>query len=260
MNVELDGVTVVLDGATIIEEIALTAGSGTVTGLIGPNGSGKSTLLRCVYRALRPRAGAVHVGEEDVWALGARRAGLRTAVVTQDHDTDHDFSVTEIVAMGRTPHKRLLDRDTTGDATIVADALERVEMSWAAQRRFVTLSGGERQRVLVARALAQQAPVLLLDEPTNHLDIGAQLKLLELVRGLDLTTVAALHDLNHAVAVCDRLVLLCRGRVEAAGPPAGVLTAERVQRVFGVRSAVVDNPLTGRPLLVTALPAVEELG
>ena len=254
MNVDVHGVSVTLGGTTIVDRADLAVAAGTVTGLIGPNGAGKSTLLRCLYRALRPTAGAVHVGGDDLWRLTARQAGRRTAVVTQDHDLDNDFAVTEIVAMGRTPHKGILDRDTTTDRAIVADALSRVRLDRFAHRRFATLSGGERQRALLARALAQQAPVLLLDEPTNHLDIGAQLELLDLVRGLGLTTIAALHDLDHATAYCDQLVLLHHGSVIATGPPTEVLTADRVQHVFGVRSAVVPHPLTGRPMFVTAPP------
>jgi len=252
MRVLIDGVSVVIDDTTILGGVDLVAEASTVTGVIGPNGSGKSTLLRCVYRALRPTTGAVHIGPDDVWKSSARKAGLRTAVVAQDHDLDNDYSVHEIVTMGRTPHKGMLDRETTTDRAIVDDALERVHMSWAAHRVFATLSGGERQRALVARALAQEAPVLLLDEPTNHLDIGAQLELLDLVRQLGLTTIAALHDLNHATAYCDRLVLLHAGRAVAAGTPAEVLDVDRVAEVFGVRSAVVPHPLTGRPHFVTA--------
>jgi len=252
MRISVRGVSVVLDGNQIVGDADLTVEPGTVTGLVGPNGSGKSTLLRCVYRALRPAAGTVHIGPDDVWRQNARTAGRRTAVVAQDHDLDNDFSVEETVAMGRLPHKRLLERDTGADHDIVHTALSRVGMGWAAHRVFAHLSGGERQRVLVARALAQQTPVLLLDEPTNHLDIGAQLDLLDLVRGLGLTTIAALHDLDHATAYCDQLVLIHDGRVVTAGTPGDVLTADRVAEVFGVRSAVIAHPITGRPHLVTA--------
>jgi iron complex transport system ATP-binding protein len=259
MKVEAGGVSVRIDDTTILDAVGLTAEPAAITGLIGPNGSGKSTFLRCVYRALKPTSGTIHIGQDDVWRTSARQAGLRTAVVAQDHDLDNGYSVLEIVTMGRNPHKGMLDRETGADRKIVEDALNRVSMDWAAQRVFATLSGGERQRVLVARALTQEAPVLLLDEPTNHLDIGAQHELLDLVKSLGLTTIAALHDLDHATTYCDRLVLLQRGRVVAAGTPAEVLTAERVAEVFGVRSAVVPHPLTGRPHFVTASPASADL-
>jgi iron complex transport system ATP-binding protein len=252
MRVDLFGVSVTIDDTPILGDTHLSADTGTITGLIGPNGSGKSTLLRCVYRALRPVAGTVRIGPDDVWRTSARQAGRRTAVVTQDHDLDNDFSVRETVAMGRLPHKGFLERDTTTDHDIVHSALSRVGMAWAGNRVFARLSGGERQRVLVARALAQQSPVLLLDEPTNHLDVGAQLDLLDLVRELGLTTIAALHDLDHATAYCDQLVLLNAGRVVTTGPPRQVLTPDRVMEVFGVRSTIITHPLTGRPHFVTA--------
>ncbi|MFD9701402.1 ABC transporter ATP-binding protein [Lentzea sp. NPDC059081] len=252
MKVVADGVHVRIGDAVILGSAGFEAEPGRMTGIIGPNGSGKSTLLRCLYRALKPTRGSVYIGQDDVWRSSARQAGLRTAVVAQDHDLDNDYSVLEVVAMGRNPHKRLLDRETTADEQIIADALDRVRMTWAADRIFATLSGGERQRVLVARALTQQAPVLLLDEPTNHLDVGAQLELLDLVRELGLTTVAALHDLDHATTYCDRLILVHDGNVITSGPPDEVLTPSRVAEVFGVESAIVAHPLTGRPHFVTA--------
>nr|WP_042188897.1 ABC transporter ATP-binding protein [Kibdelosporangium sp. MJ126-NF4]CEL18529.1 ABC transporter (iron.B12.siderophore.hemin), ATP-binding component [Kibdelosporangium sp. MJ126-NF4]CTQ98013.1 ABC transporter (iron.B12.siderophore.hemin), ATP-binding component [Kibdelosporangium sp. MJ126-NF4] len=258
MRIEVSGIGVVIDDSTILSSASLTVPRSSVTGLIGPNGSGKSTLLRCVYRALRPSTGSVLIGDEDVWRTPARRAGKRTAVVSQDHDLDNDFSVTEVVAMGRIPHKGILDRESTADREIVRSALDQVSMRWAGNRIFASLSGGERQRVLVARAIAQQAPVLLLDEPTNHLDVGAQLELLDLVTGLDLTIIAALHDLDLAAAYCDQLVLLRSGTVVAAGSAVDVLDADRVAEVFGVRSTIVPHPLTGRPHFVTALAGREQ--
>ncbi|MBX7270054.1 ABC transporter ATP-binding protein [Micromonospora sp. Llam7] len=257
MRVTATGVSVAIDGTTILDDVSFTAADGRVTGLIGPNGSGKSTLLRCLYRIIRPQQGAVHIGEHDVWQVPARRAGQLRAVVAQDQELDNEYSVRDIVAMGRIPHQGLLERESTADRTIVDEALARARLEWAEDRRFVGLSGGERQRVLLARALAQNAPVLLLDEPTNHLDIGAQLELLELIRELGLTTVAALHDLDHAMSYCDAVVLLHHGRVVAADDPVTVLTPERLADVFGVRGAMTTHPLTGRPHLVFAAPRSE---
>lgn len=252
MNVTVAGLSVILENQQILSNITLQVAEGELLGLVGPNGSGKSTLLRCLYRALRPAKGHVTFGDDDVWKLKAKQAGRRCSVVTQDHDLDHDYSVYEIVAMGRTPHKGLLDRDTADDRHIIDVALKRTGMDWSASRVFATLSGGERQRVLLARALTQQTPVLILDEPTNHLDVGAQLELLSLVRDLGLTTIAALHDLDHATAYCDQLVLLDHGCVVTVGKPEDVLSARRVREVFGVRSMITRHPLTGRPHFVTA--------
>ncbi|MEC3954114.1 ABC transporter ATP-binding protein [Nocardia sp. CDC153] len=254
MRITVSSLEVTIDAVPILGGVDLDLTPGSFTGLAGPNGSGKSTLLRCLYRALRPNSGVVRMDSADVWNSGARQAGRRTAVVGQDHGLDHGYSVLEMVAMGRIPHQGAFARDNAADGEIVRTALERVGLGWAAGRVFASLSGGERQRALLARALAQQTPVLLLDELTNHLDLGAQLELLELVRELGLTTVAALHDLDHALAYCDHLVLLDKGTVVASGPPARTLTPERVAAIFGVRSAIVAHPLTGRPHLVTAPP------
>jgi len=215
-------------------------------GLIGPNGSGKSTLLRAIYRLLKPAAGRISLGGDDVWLLSARESARRTGVVVQEAPVDFEFSVREIVAMGRTPHKGLLARDTNDDDRIIADALAHVGMRSFAERSYATLSGGEKQRVLVARALAQQPRFLVLDEPTNHLDIHYQLELLDLVRGLGVTTLVTLHDLNLAAAYCQRLYLLQEGRIVASGIPEAVLTPERVRDVFQVEAICGRHPATGR--------------
>jgi iron complex transport system ATP-binding protein len=252
MRLTLDGVGVSLDARPIVADVDLVVEPGELVALIGPNGSGKSTLLRTVYRALRPDTGAVRLDDDDVWRMRAREAGRRRAVVTQHQQSSTDFRVSEMVAMGRGPHLGLLDRERTRDRDLVADALQRVDMTWAADRLFSTLSGGERQRVLLARALAQQAPLVLLDEPTNHLDVRAQLDLLGLVRGLGVTVLAALHDLDQAAAHADRVAVLEHGRLVATGSPTGVLTPELIERVFGVRAHVGPHPLTGRPHIAVA--------
>ncbi len=256
MRLDIVGVHVELDSVPILHDVHLTAESGEFVALIGPNGSGKSTLLRTVYRALRPSAGAVHLDGDDLWRMRTREAARRRAVLPQSGDLDAELSVTEVVATGRTPHKRLLDRENDADRATIATALERVNMDWAADRLLSTLSGGERQRVLVARALAQEAPLLVLDEPTNHLDVRARLDLLDLIRELGLTLLAALHDLDHATAYGDRVAVLKEGRVVAAGPPAEVLTPELIEDVFGVRAHIGSHPITGRPhISVASLPS-----
>ncbi|GAA3384073.1 ABC transporter ATP-binding protein [Cryptosporangium minutisporangium] len=249
MRVHADGVAVEIAGTTIVADAVLSAEPGTLVGLLGPNGSGKTTLLRTVYRALRPNAGSVHVGDDDVWHLNARDAARRTAVVVQDDPTDFEFTVREVVELGRVPHQGLLDRHTSVDDEIVDSALTTAGVVHFADRLVSTLSGGERQRVFVARALAQQTPVLVLDEPTNHLDIRAQIELLELLRGLGVTVVAALHDLNLAATYCDTLYVLKSGRVVASGPVADVLVPDLVRDVYGVSAVVLPNPITGRPTL-----------
>jgi iron complex transport system ATP-binding protein len=253
VKLTVHGVGVRIEDHDILQSVSLALRPGTFHGLVGPNGSGKSTLLRCIYRALRPTVGAVMIGDDDLWGdLDARQAARRRAVVTQDHPLDLDFSSRDVVAMGRAPHKRLFERDSRRDAEIVDRALDTVGMAWAADRIVTTLSGGERQRVMLARALAQEAPVLVLDEPTNHLDIRAQLELLEMIHALGLTTIAALHDLDHAASLCDEVTILNAGQVVATGPPAEVLTVERLRDAFGVRAHIGLHPLTGRPHIAVA--------
>ena len=246
MDIAVSQVGVAIDRVPIIAGVDLTVRPGEFVGIIGPNGSGKSTLLRTLYRALRPSAGVVTMASEDVWAGSARAAARRTAVVAQETPSDFDFSVTEVVLMGRTPHKGMLSGDSLADWDIAATALERVGLIDKATRVYASLSGGEKQRVLLARALAQQTEVMVLDEPTNHLDIRAQLDLLELVRDLGLTTIAALHDLNLAAAYCDRLLVMSSGSLIATGETADVLTPELLATVFGVRAIPGVHPITGR--------------
>jgi iron complex transport system ATP-binding protein len=252
MRLDIADISVRIDSRPIVTAAALTAEPGELVALIGPNGSGKSTLLRTVYRALRPTTGVVSLNGEDLWRMPAREAARRRAVVTQHGDLAAEFSVTEVVTTGRTPHKRPLDREKDTDRAVVAQSLERVGMDWAEDRLMSTLSGGERQRVLLARALAQQAPLLVLDEPTNHLDVRAQMDLLDLIRSLGLTLLAALHDLDHAAAYADRVVVLQHGRVVANGPPLEVLTPEFIAQVFGVRAHIGTHPITGRPHIAIA--------
>ena len=252
MKLEVNEVAVAIASRRIVNEVSLEVAPGEIVGLIGPNGSGKSTLLRAVYRLLKPVAGYVQLGGDDVWRLNAREAARRTAVVVQETPSDFDFTVGEVVEMGRTPHKGLLEADNARDAQIVQDALARVNMADFVARSFNTLSGGEKQRVLVARALAQEPKLLVLDEPTNHLDIRYQLEILNLVRELGITTLVTLHDLNLAAAYCHRLYLLANGRIVMAGIPDVVLTPQWVRDVYGVATTCIPHPTTGRLLLAFA--------
>ena len=227
------------------KEVSLKVEPGEIVGLIGPNGSGKSTLLRSVYRMLKPVSGLVHLGDDDVWQLSAKASAQRTGVVVQESSSEFEFTVAEVVAMGRTPHKKPFQRDTATDTDVCHDALERVSMTAFSQRLFSTLSGGEKQRVLVARALAQEPKLLVLDEPTNHLDIHYQLELLELIKSLGITTLVTLHDLNLAANYCQRLYLLSSGQIVASGETHKVLTPEQLRETFGVEAAPYTHPVTG---------------
>lgn len=258
MRLDIEGLTVEVAGARLVEDITLRADTGRVVGLVGPNGSGKSTLLRCVYRALRPAAGTVRLDGDDLAAMDPRAGARRLAALPQESAAEFDFTAAEVVAMGRLPHRRggravVGGRTSAADAAVCADALARVGAAHLAERGFRALSGGEKQRVLIARALAQQPEVLVLDEPTNHLDIAHQLAVLSLVRDSGLTVLAALHDLNLAAAHCDLLYVIDHGRIVAAGPPHDVLTPHLLAEVFGVRAHRVRHPETGAVQLLFAL-------
>ncbi|MCC9738998.1 ABC transporter ATP-binding protein [Streptomyces sp. MNU89] len=254
----IDTVTLTAGAHRLVEDVSLTARPGEVIGLVGPNGSGKSSLLRAVYRVLRPATGHVGVDGTDAWSLPVRQLARTVAAVVQESGAEFDLSVREVVAMGRTPHKRLLDGDTAEDAELIRSALAAVDATDLAHRSFDRLSGGERQRVLIARALAQQPSLLVLDEPTNHLDVRHQLEVLGTLRRLSATALVALHDLNLAAYYCDRLYVMRDGRVTASGPPADVLTPHLLAGVYGVASEVTIHPRTGAPQ-VTFLPGAPSL-
>ncbi|MET9550270.1 ABC transporter ATP-binding protein [Streptomyces sp. NPDC006627] len=253
MDLRIEGLGVVIDGKSLVRDLSLDAGSGEVVGLVGPNGSGKSTALRCVYRALRPATGTVRVGGDDIAGLSMRRSAQLVAAMTQDGAVELDFTVEEIVALGRAPHQRGNQALSGRERELCVRAMERLDIRHLAKRGVLTLSGGERQRVLLARALVQEPRVLVLDEPTNHLDVRHQIEVLSHLRGAGPTVLVVLHDLNLAAAACDRLGVLSQGSLVAAGTPEEVLTEELVADVFGVKATVVPHPLTGGPQLLYSL-------
>lgn len=240
MDLLAQDLQVTLEGNHILKGVTLEAGAGELVGVIGPNGSGKSTLLKCLYRQLPPQGGAVYLNGRDLSGETRRESAKKIGVVAQHNDKGFDFTVLDMVLLGRSPHKKPLERDTQQDYAIAKEALREVGLEELAHRSMATLSGGERQRVILARALAQQTPCLILDEPTNHLDVQYQLQLMELVKGLSRTVVAALHDLNLAAMYCQKLCLLDGGRVVAQGTPEEVLTPARIGAVYGVGAEVVS--------------------
>lgn len=251
----LSGLAVELAGRRIVDGLDLDAAPGEVVGLVGPNGCGKSTTLRAVLRILGPARGAVLVDGVDVAVVPRAESARTTSAVLQDPPSDLDYSVRDLVAMGRIPHQRPLARESAHDRAVCDAALRAADVAHLAQRSVATLSGGERQRVLVARALAGEPRLLVLDEPTNHLDVRHQLELLALARDTGVTVLAALHDLNLAAAFCDRLHVLHDGGLAASGTPAAVLTPDLMSRVFGVGAHVVAHPVSGTPQLLYDSPA-----
>jgi iron complex transport system ATP-binding protein len=254
MSLEVQGLSIDLGGRRIVTDIDISVPDRRFVGLLGPNGSGKSTILKAVYRVHRPAAGRILLDGTDLLSIPAKQAARRVAVVAQETTVEFDFTVFEMVMIGRTPHKRAFGRDDDTDRTIANQAIERVGCAHLAGRSFNTLSGGEKQRVLIARALTQGADHLILDEPTNHLDIRYQMEVLELVAGLDVTVLAALHDLSLAALFCDTVHLLTAGHIVAGGPPPSGVTAETIQHPAGAHGLIINHPETGTPHLIPRRP------
>jgi len=245
MNIQTDTIQVSFGSKTILRDISLAIQDKEFVGIIGPNGSGKSTFLKCLYRVLQPSGGKIFFDGTELSSLSHRDTALKMAVVAQHSTVNFDFSVLEMVLMGRAPYKGLLDRDQLDDYEIARHALAQVGLSDFESRNFNTLSGGEQQRVILARALAQRTECLVLDEPTNHLDIKYQLELMTIVKRLDATVVSAIHDLNLAAIYCDRIIALKDGHIVCSGTPQDVLSSDTIHHIYGV-SAMVQTLPDGR--------------
>ena len=250
MSLELRDLSVDIAGRRIVSGVSFTVPDGSFAGLLGPNGSGKSTILKAIYRVHRPSAGRVLLDGKDLLSMKPRQAARRIAVVAQEFTLEFDFTVAEMVMIGRTPHKRAFDRDDEADRAIVDQAMAQVGCQDLAHRGFNTLSGGEKQRVLIAQAIAQGADHLILDEPTNHLDIRYQIEILELVSALGVTVLAAIHDLSLAALFCDTVHLVAGGKLIAGGPPGAVITADIVGLTYGSDVLIIKHPETGTPHLI----------
>jgi len=246
--VGLDRISVELGGAQILDRVSATVEHGEWVTVIGPNGAGKSTLLRAVA-GLVAHEGRVELLGDDARRLSRREHARRIAVVAQAPTMPADASVREYVLLGRTPHIGYLGTESRSDHDAVARALDRLDLGTLADRRLSSLSGGERQRAVLARALAQEAPLLLLDEPTTALDVGRQQQVLEIVDELrsteELTVLSAMHDLTLAGQYADRLLLLDRGRLVAAGSAGDVLTRALIAEHYRADVRVVGEPESG---------------
>ena len=231
--------------------------AGEIVGLVGPNGSGKTTLVRAITRGVPLESGQLRVAGDDVSALSARELALRVAVVPQTPMLPERFRALDCVLMGRTPHLSLLQNEGETDVEIARQAMIATDVWPFADRMIGELSGGERQRVVIARALAQQAPILLLDEPTAHLDIGHQSEVLEMARTLrereGKAVLAIVHDLTIAAQYCDRLIMLDHGEIVREGHPSHVIQEDVLAKVYRTQVTVLSHPKTGLPVVAPSL-------
>ncbi len=238
----------------MLHDISLEVAKGEVLALIGPNGAGKSTLIRAASGVIPIQGGQIRTNGDDFGSLEPMGRARYMATVPQAILLPPAFTVWETVLMGRTPYLGFLGQTSQADEDLARRSLERVSAWELAERRVGELSGGEAQRVLLARALTQSTPILLLDEPTAHLDLQYQVSLLELVRDLahteKLAVLIALHDLNLAARLADRIALMVAGRLLAVGTPAEVLTPALISEAYSWPVQVVKNPLSGGPLVL----------
>ncbi len=249
LRIAVHGLKLVYDTHPVLDETEFAVERGDLVALLGANGAGKSTLLRCISRTLKPTAGHILLDDRELARLDSKEAARLMAVVPQETASDFDFTVEDIVMMGRFPYLKRFRKEDREDTEIVRRSMEMTGVAHLAERSLATLSGGEKQRVVMARAVCQQPQVLLLDEPTANLDIGYQSMLLELAGRLNweknVTVIAAIHDINLAVHHFDRFLLLSGGRVLAAGRAEEVITAENIRKSYGVEAATFRHPLHG---------------
>jgi iron complex transport system ATP-binding protein len=238
----------------VVEGLSLAVPDGKITAIVGPNACGKSTLLRALARILAPRSGQVVLDGEEIRHLPTKEVARRLGLLPQTPIAPEGIVVADLVARGRSPHQRLFQQWSVADEESVTAALVATETLDLADRPVDELSGGQRQRVWIAMALAQETPILLLDEPTTFLDITHQVEVLELIAGLNKdqgrTVVMVLHDLNMACRYAQYLVAMSGGRIVAEGSPSGVIDAETVSAVFGLDCVVIEDPVSGTPLVV----------
>jgi iron complex transport system ATP-binding protein len=250
----LRGLRVAYGARVALAGVDLDVPAGQFLALAGPNGSGKTTLLRAVLGLVETGAGTIELFGAPAESLRVADRARRLAWVPQEESPRDDVRLADYVLYGRYAYRGALDAETAEDRAIAARALAEVGLTDRAADGILSLSGGERQRAVLARALAQTAPILLLDEPTAHLDVGHQLDLFGRVRRLArerrVTIVAAVHDLNLAARFADRIVVLSHGRLVADGPPEAVLTAELLARVWGIVADLRRDPRSGIPYLI----------
>lgn len=232
---------------TVVDGVSFHVPQGQTLGLLGPNGSGKTSLLRLLAGLRKPLSGRVLLDDQNIQRMPRRRLAQRVAFVEQHASTTANLRVIDVVKLGRFPHRSFLSGWTQADENAVERAMAHTGIDHKRLDGWQSMSGGERQRAHIARALAQEPKELFLDEPTNHLDIQHQVSLMRLVAALPITSIIALHDLNHAAMFCDALIVMQQGKIVAHGSPTDVLTEALLRDVFRVEARVTASPFHAGP-------------
>ncbi len=251
---KVDNLSGAYDQKLVINDVSFEVGKGDFLGIIGPNGSGKSTLLKLISKALCPRGGSVVFEDKDISKIKLKELCRKIAFVPQETLINFSFTVWEIALLGRTPHLKRLQFESSKDLAIAKKALSSTDSLHLEAKQINQLSAGERQRVIIAKALAQEPILLLLDEPTSHLDIGHKIQILDLLKRLNqetkLTIILVMHDLNLASEYCNRLILLNQGEIFKDGEPASVLTYQNIESVYKTVVVVKENPISAKPYVI----------
>jgi iron complex transport system ATP-binding protein len=250
----------------VIDDICFSVERGQFITVLGPNGSGKSTLIKAVQGLLQDTSGKVHVEGHDLFRMSRRKVARMIAFVPQGYDLAFDYTVWEIVAMGRYVHQKRLSSFSAQDNRMMREVLDLLGVSHLRDKKIGQLSGGERQRVLIARALAQDTPLLFLDEPSAHLDLAYGLEIFRVVerlqREMKKTILCTEHNINLVIPYSQRLVFLKAGRIQAQGPPDALITRSWIKEVFGADVEIWENLHSGLPeiSLIHRHPQKEEKG
>ena len=250
--IELSGVDVHYGARKVLDAISFDAKKGTFVGIIGPNGSGKTTLLKAISRVITPTGGIIQLDGQPLFALSSRELAQSVAVVPQETGPGFDFTVSDVVMMGRYPHMSRFSKEREEDYAICRKAMSLTGITHLCDRSIHAISGGELQRVIIARALAQQPRHLLLDEATSHLDISHQVDILATIKKLseEIAVIGVFHDLNLASYFCDEIIVIKDGKIAAASTPVEVITPAMLRSIFDLDAAVSIHPVTGKPLVV----------
>ncbi|OAA92789.1 heme ABC transporter ATP-binding protein [Clostridium coskatii] len=250
--IEVKNLNYSFDEVDILHDINIDFKKNKFYSIIGPNGSGKTTLLKNIAKTLKPYKSTVFIKDKDILDLKSKALARKLAVVPQNSNLDMDFSVQDIVLMGRAPYFSKLQSESESDYNIAKQAME-VTNTWRFRDKFINqLSGGEKQRVLIARALTQDTDIILLDEPISNLDIYHQIEILDNVKSLSkkITVIMVLHDLNFAAQYSDHVILVNSGRVVMQGTPREVLTEKNIKKVYKINVCIIKNPVTGKPYII----------
>ena len=237
-----------IENNEILKNISLNVKTKQNVGIVGANGCGKSTLLKNIYRYLKYESGSITLNDILVEEYKPRELAKQMSILAQKQEINFDFTVEEIIEMGRYAHEKSIF--STYQKEEIESALKQVGMENMKERSFLTLSGGEMQRILIARSLVQKSELLILDEPTNHLDIKYQLQIMDLIKKINRTTLSVIHDMNIASSYCDYIYAIKNGEIILEGTPKTVFTEENILNIFDVRCKVIEHPTKKVPLII----------